>query len=77
MKISSNKVLLFIHPSNPASSQPVIDYKTLTVAYQITNYTEKGHITEEGVFVPGLSTKGVHKCTGCGEQSRCYDIMLP
>jgi hypothetical protein len=80
MKLSGSKILLYIEPTRSASQAPVNDEFTLKVAFQMMNFTHKGVVMDEETFFTGLSTKGVHLCTGCRSEnvsSRSYDILLP
>lgn len=67
--------LLFIEPSGPARPTPIIDEITRRMAAALRSVTETGILAEDGVFYPGVNSKGVHLCS-CGAVSKSHDLRL-
>jgi hypothetical protein len=80
MIITNSKViLLFIEPKNGKSVLPVNDAETLFMEKLLTDATndnlKSGVVMPNGIFVRGLSTKGLHQCV-CGEYSHSRDYEI-
>ena len=75
MKINTDNVLLYIEPINNKSTLPIIDNLTIKMFNAMKNHIDKGHVTESGIFLSDVYTKGVHLCN-CGKASKCYDFLL-
>ncbi len=79
MIIDKKNMVLFIHPTHPASPIPVNDKLTQAVDAALKNPLATGCAFKSGAFCKDLSTLGVHTCTapGCSDvksHSRDYEI---
>lgn len=78
MLIDNPKVLLFIEPTKPASTDPILDNLTYKLLWAVRNFEKTGHITDQGDFL-NIITMGIHHCTGCCDKSissHSYDLLL-
>lgn len=79
MKIETDNVLLFIEPKQLKSNTPVDDdlttfiEKILSIA--MTDPNKSGIVYQDGRYMKGLGTRGVHTCI-CNEHSDPCDYEI-
>src|SRR3972149_7861898 len=75
MRITSDKVLLFIEPTRLGYWKANIDKHTIKVFHALKNFVAYGTIGQNYNFIKDVYTKGYHVCE-CGSHSRCMDYLL-
>jgi hypothetical protein len=79
MLIDHHKILLFIEPKNIGSAEPLLDALTYKLLNAMRTSVKRGIVTSDGEFHEGMSTRGVHYCTGCSNKdihSAANDCLL-
>ena len=78
MIINAENVLLFIHPTQPASSEPVDDDLTAAVEAALRSPLTTGCVFSNGRFAKDTRFLGIHTCTapGCTARSHSCDYEI-
>ncbi len=78
MLIDNPNCLLYIHPDNPKTDEPLNDDITTSmekILNEAISAKRGGILNKDNNFVPGFATMGVHFCQ-CGAQSSNKEYQL-